>query len=84
MYTVDNGITQAGVVNVGTKTAVEQLDSIYGTHERNSSKAKNGYYLLRHSMVTSDGPLINSDQVQSVIRAKEAKFSFVRNRSRTL
>merc|ERR1712151_466337 len=44
------------------------LNGIYGNGERNSS-SKSGYNLPRHILTSSDiARIINSDQVQSVIR----------------
>lgn len=59
---------------IWTAAAVAQLDAIYGTSERNSSQQKKGYQLPRHIMNTSDlARIINSDQVQSVLRPKVAR-----------
>merc|ERR1712032_210448 len=53
---------------VWSEGAFNELSAIYGTGERNSS-SKSGYNLPRHIMSTSDvSRIINSDQVQSVIR----------------
>merc|ERR1712032_223435 len=53
---------------VWSEGAFNELSAVYGTGERNSS-SKSGYNLPRHIMSTSDvSRIINSDQVQSVIR----------------
>jgi large subunit ribosomal protein L4e len=53
---------------IWSASAFEELNTIYGTEERNSS-IKSGYVLPRHSMTSSDlARVINSDAVQSVIR----------------
>ncbi|KAM0966998.1 hypothetical protein EV1_022471 [Malus domestica] len=60
---------------VWTKSAFEKLDSIYGSFDKVSEKKK-GYVLPRSKMVNADlGRIINSDEVQSVVRPikKDAK-----------
>lgn len=53
---------------VWTKSAFEKLDSIYGTQEKKSLLKKN-YSLPRNIMGNPDlGRIINSDEVQSVVR----------------
>ncbi|CAN1813700.1 60S ribosomal protein L4-1 [Linum perenne] len=53
---------------IWTKSAFEQLDSIYGTFEK-GSELKKGYVLPRAKMVNADlARIINSDEVQSVVR----------------
>jgi large subunit ribosomal protein L4e len=55
---------------VWTKGAFEKLDSLYGTPSK-LSQEKTGYQLPRASMTQADLPrIINSDEVQSVLRAK--------------
>ncbi|KAJ6425519.1 hypothetical protein OIU84_026151 [Salix udensis] len=60
---------------IWTKSAMEKLDSIYGSFEKSSEK-KNGYVLPRSKMVNADlARIINSDEVQSVVKPikKEVK-----------
>lgn len=59
---------------IWTKPAFDKLDSIFGTSEQESSQKK-GYKLPRPIMSNSDlARLINSDEVQSVVRPpKETK-----------
>jgi large subunit ribosomal protein L4e len=57
---------------VFTQEAFEQLDSVYGTH-RAASEQKSGFVLPRAVMTNADlTRLINSDEVQSKVRAKVA------------
>ncbi|OQS05018.1 hypothetical protein THRCLA_02800, partial [Thraustotheca clavata] len=54
---------------VWTKSAFEQLDTIYGTYSKKSA-VKSDYTLPRHVMSNANlGRLINSDEIQSVVRA---------------
>lgn len=59
-----------GRLIVWTKAAFEQLDTIYGSSTKKSSKKG---YTLPHSMVTNSDitRIINSDEVQSKVRAAE-------------
>lgn len=60
---------------VWTKSAFQKLDSIYGSFDKVSEKKKR-YVLPRSKMVNADlGRIINSDEVQSVVRPikKDAK-----------
>ncbi|KAK4755182.1 hypothetical protein SAY87_008939 [Trapa incisa] len=60
---------------IWTKSALEKLDSIYGSFEKPSEKKK-GYVLPRSKMVNADlARIINSDEVQSVVKPikKEVK-----------
>ncbi|KAJ0088867.1 hypothetical protein Patl1_32022 [Pistacia atlantica] len=60
---------------IWTKSAIEKLDSIYGSFDKGSEKKK-GYVLPRAKMVNADlARIINSDEVQSVVRPikKEVK-----------
>lgn len=53
---------------VWTKSAFEKLDEVFGTFEKSSEKKK-GYVLPRPKMGNADlGRIINSDEVQSVVR----------------
>ncbi|KAF2303793.1 hypothetical protein GH714_023456 [Hevea brasiliensis] len=53
---------------IWTKSAFENLDSIYGSFEKPSEK-KNGYVLPRAKMVNADlARIINSDEMQSVVK----------------
>ncbi|XP_011015948.1 PREDICTED: 60S ribosomal protein L4 [Populus euphratica] len=59
---------------IWTKSAIEKLDSIYGTFERSSEKKK-GYVLPRTKMVNADlARIINSDEVQSVVNPIKKEF----------
>jgi len=68
-----------GRLCVWTKSAFEQLDTIYGTHSepsssKNRSLGKSAYTLPKGIMTNPDvGRIINSDEVQSVVNpAKES------------
>ncbi|WKA00798.1 hypothetical protein VitviT2T_019120 [Vitis vinifera] len=53
---------------IWTKSAIEKVDSIYGSFDKTSEKKK-GYLLPRAKMVNADlARIINSDEVQSVVR----------------
>jgi large subunit ribosomal protein L4e len=53
---------------IWTKAAFEKLDALYGTYSKKST-AKAGYQLPRHIMHNANlGRLINSDEIQSVVR----------------
>ncbi|KAG7385384.1 60S ribosomal protein L4 [Phytophthora pseudosyringae] len=54
---------------IWTKSAFQKLDSLYGTYSKKST-SKAGYQLPRHQMNNANlGRLINSDEIQSVVRA---------------
>jgi len=54
---------------IWTKDAFEKLDTIYGTYKMSSKKVD--FKLPRSLMTTADlGRIINSDEIQSVIRGK--------------
>ena len=54
---------------VWTKGAFEKLDAIFGTYDENS-KLKSGFALPRSMMTNADlARIINSDEVQSVVKA---------------
>ena len=58
---------------VWTKSAFEKLDTVFGTTEEESG-AKKGYTLPRSQMTNSDlTRLINSDEIQSVVRAPKVR-----------
>jgi len=60
-----------GRLIVWTQSAFNKLDSIYGTYRKKSS-AKTNYSLPRHIMNNANlGRIINSDEVQSVVRAAQ-------------
>lgn len=53
---------------IWTKSAFEKLDTVYGSHQE-ASKLKEGFKLPRAKISISDlSRLINSDEVQSVVR----------------
>jgi large subunit ribosomal protein L4e len=55
---------------IWTKDAFERLDALYGTHTKPSEKK--GFSLPRSLLTNSDvSRIINSDEVQSVLRAKK-------------
>jgi large subunit ribosomal protein L4e len=54
---------------IWTRSAFEKLDSLYGTYTKKATE-KNDYQLPRHQMNNANlGRLINSDEIQSVVRA---------------
>jgi large subunit ribosomal protein L4e len=54
---------------IWTKAAFEKLDALYGTYSKKAAE-KNDYSLPRHQMFNANlGRLINSDEIQSVVRA---------------
>lgn len=56
---------------IWTKSAFDQLDSVFGTVET-ESKEKKGYRLPQAPMTNSDlTRLINSDEIQSIVRPKK-------------
>jgi large subunit ribosomal protein L4e len=58
-----------GRLIVWTKKAFENLNTVFGTY-KTAGVEKGGYRLQRHMLNTADlSRLINSDQIQSVIRA---------------
>lgn len=58
-----------GRLLVFTKKAFQALNDIFGTYKR-PGQEKGGYHLQRHTLNSADlSRLINSDQIQSVIRA---------------
>lgn len=58
---------------IWTKSAFEKLDSIYGTYSKKSTE-KNNYSLPRHLVNNANlGRIINSDEIQSVVRAGKYK-----------
>jgi len=60
---------------IWTKSAFEKLDAIFGTATKEST-VKKGYKLPRAMMANADlARLINSDEIQSVVRAPKAKSS---------
>jgi hypothetical protein len=59
---------------VWTKSAFEQLDAIFGTHEKRSIVKKN-YVLPRPIMGNPDlARIINSDEIQSVVQPKKVEI----------
>jgi len=57
---------------IWTKGAFEKLDSLFGTFEE-GSQLKNGFALPRPQMTNTDlARLINSDEIQSIVKAPEA------------
>jgi large subunit ribosomal protein L4e len=69
---------------IWTKAAFEKLDSIYGTYKR-ASNAKVDYRLPHAKVVNSDlHRLINSDEIQSVVRAPKHQSKFPRRKKNPL
>lgn len=65
---------------IWTKDAFERLDSIYGTYKKASEKVD--YVLPRAPMTNADlARIINSDEVQSKLRAKKANLTHIRKRN---
>ena len=63
-----------GRLVVWSSDAFEQLDSLFGTAPGAPAKLKNGFTLPRASMTTPDvSRIVNSEEVQKVIRAKKEK-----------
>eukprot|EP00168_Porphyra_purpurea_P018148 TRINITY_DN6615_c0_g1_i2.p2 TRINITY_DN6615_c0_g1~~TRINITY_DN6615_c0_g1_i2.p2 ORF type:complete len:162 (-),score=43.51 TRINITY_DN6615_c0_g1_i2:81-566(-) len=61
---------------IWTESAFKKLDSLYGTYRRGAEE-KAGFRLPRAKMANSDlGRIINSDEIQSVLRAAEPKDAF--------
>merc|ERR1712100_500006 len=61
---------------IWTEGAFKQLDTVYGTQQVASS-VKNGYKLPRAKMTNSDlTAIINSDEIQSVLRPKQTSQEF--------
>ena len=57
---------------IWTQSAFNHLDALYGTY-RKAAELKAGYHLPRSSMSNPDvARVINSDEVQSVLRAKQS------------
>jgi len=55
---------------IWTKSAFDRLDALYGTNKR-AAREKNNYHLPRPAMSQADlNRLINSDEIQSVLRRK--------------
>lgn len=66
---------------IWTKDAFERLDSIYGTYKKPAAE-KHEYKLPRAAMTNADlTRIINSDEVQSVLRPKLANASHIRKRN---
>jgi len=66
---------------VWTKSAFERLDSLYGTSKK-AAEEKTDYHLPRSSMTHADlNRIINSDEVQSVLRPKMKPSSHGRKKN---
>lgn len=69
---------------IWTRDAFQQLDSLYGTYRAPSQK-KAGYRLPRPIMANTDlARIINSDEVQSHLRAKKPQQKMHRHRRNAL
>lgn len=67
-----------GRLIVWTKKAFENLNTVFGTY-KTAGVEKGGYRLQRHLLNTADlSRLINSDQIQSVIRAPRPRVLHTR------
>lgn len=77
-----------GRLCVWTKSAFEQLDSIYGTTSapsktKNRSLGKSAYTLPKSFMTNPDiGRIINSDEVQSVVNAAKPATALKSNKNK--
>merc|ERR1712232_1239651 len=61
---------------IWTEGAFKQLDTVYGTFDTESTQKK-GYTLPRPKMTNSDlTSIINSDEIQSVLRPKQTSSEF--------
>jgi len=66
---------------IWTKSAFERLDSLYGTPAKLSSE-KSDYHMPRSTMTQADlHRIINSDEVQSVLRAKKTNTKIHRKKN---
>lgn len=62
-----------GRLIVWTQSAFDKLDQLYGKGDGSIAPLKKGYTLPRHIMANADvARLVNSDEVQSVVRAPRA------------
>jgi len=69
---------------IWTKDAFERLDALYGTHRKFATE-KNHYKLPVSVMTNADlGRIINSDEVQSVVRPKKPRTKVVTHRKNPL
>jgi large subunit ribosomal protein L4e len=69
---------------IWTKGAFEKLDSLFGTYEE-SAKLKNGFNLPRTFMTNADlARIINSDEVQSIVRAPAAAAAVIPQKTNPL
>jgi len=69
---------------IWTKDAFERLDALYGT-QRKSATEKNDYKLPSSVLTNADlGRVINSDEVQSIVRTKKPRTKVVSHRKNPL
>lgn len=67
-----------GRLIIWTKKAFENLETVFGTYKK-AGVEKGGYRLQRHMVNTADlNRLINSDQIQSAIRAPRTPDTFTK------
>lgn len=70
-----------GRLIVWTRKAFENLNDVFGTYKRAGSE-KGGYRLQRHTLQSADlSRIINSDQIQSVIRAPRRNETHLRKKN---
>mmetsp|Transcript_14096 Transcript_14096/g.33583 ORF Transcript_14096/g.33583 Transcript_14096/m.33583 type:complete len:413 (+) Transcript_14096:87-1325(+) len=70
-----------GRFTIFTESAFKKLSAIYGTH-KSGAPLKKGYHLPRAAMANADlARIINSTEVQSVLRPKKEKATFAPKRN---
>jgi large subunit ribosomal protein L4e len=70
-----------GRLIIWTRKAFENLNEVFGTYKRAGSE-KGGYRLQRHTLQSADlSRIINSDQIQSVIRAPKKNSTHLRKKN---
>lgn len=70
-----------GRLIIWTKKAFQNLNEVFGTYKR-AGVEKGGYRLQRHLLQSADlSRLINSDQIQSVIRAPRTSETHLRKKN---
>lgn len=70
-----------GRLIIWTKKAFQNLNEVFGTYKR-AGVEKGGYRLQRHLLQSADlSRLINSDQIQSVIRAPKTNETHLRKKN---
>jgi len=63
---------------IWTKAAFDKLDSLFGTYDSEGAQMKSGFSLPRSAMANTDlARLINSDEIQSIVKASKAGSDIV-------